>query len=826
MEILTEYQECLDCEEGKKIVCHKILLKENSPFVNLKNYRMDSRKLEIVKKHTVKLLNEGKIEESNSIWNSPILIVPKKNGDTRMYIDFRKINEYTISESCPPPVIEECLDALSGSLYFSTLDLESGYHQVYLDKKSRPLTAFTTPMGKFQYKTMPFELKNAPSHFQNLMYVVLQKFINKTCIVYMDDIIVFSKNIDTHYKDLRAILLELAQSGLILNFEKCKFVLNEVNFLGFIIKENTIRPENKKLEIFSDKFEIKNVKKFHSVLGLLNYYRNFIENFSKKVYKLQQMITKRTPFNKKDVIRIIEPICNELNHRACLDLPKQSGQFIVETDASNYGLVAVLKQINGDKELTIRFISRTLKTAELNYSIIDKEILAIIFALSKFKHYLGEKFIIRTDHKPIVYLKNFKNPQGRLARWILFLNNYDSKIQHIEGSKNNVADYLSRPEVNTIEVSSESMGEIINAHTLTELACPNITYLFLKQHNKNVPKFKEVEMVLKSCESCLKKNNQGNFKIHPVIRSSPFAMIGIDCIGPLNITTSGNRWIVLATDYVTGWCGGKAFKKKSAKNILKFLVNEIFVRHGPPLEIRSDMGKEFVAKIVEAISFYWSSKMKYTASYAPYSNGRIERANQTLICKLSKIISNYRNWDELLSIALFCYRISPKEKLKSSPFELLYGRSPNVNFNHESLIAESYKFLDQDSLLHERKTNFEKTCGIIKTKNNLHEKQIEKKNNSRKTPEDIEVNDIVLLRRRFKDNKLADKWFGPFIVMKCYGKGTYEVKSVETGLVVKVARKDVKLMESTQEAMPVILGEPIQSGKGGMWTNDPPLKLL
>ncbi len=204
-------------------------------------------------------------------------------------------------------------------------------------------------------------------------------------------------------------------------------------------------------------------------------------------------------------------------------------------------------------------------------------------------------------------------------------------------------------------------------------------------------------------------------------------MIGIDCIGPLAKTSKGNRWIVQATDYATGWCEGKAMKEKSAKNIVKFLINEIFTGHGPPIEIRSDMGKEFTAKAVESISMYWTSKMKYTAPYAPYSNGRIERTNQTLVCKLSKIISKFEEWDEVLGVALFTYRISPREKTKASPFELLYSRKPYIDVDQDSLIAESIQFLDEENLLKERAISFENSKGFIKIKNDIHKKYIEKK---------------------------------------------------------------------------------------------------
>ncbi len=291
---------------------------------------MNSIKLEEVKNQATKLLKEDKIEETNSLWNSPILLVPKKNGESRMCIDFRKINEYTLGESCPPPVIEECLASLAGNKYFSTIDLQCGYHQIFLDTKSRPYTAFTTPLGKFQYKTMPFGLKNAPSYFQNLMYLVLKRYVNKICIVYMDDIVIYSKTIDQHYKDLRFIVLYLAENGLCINFEKCLFASDSISFLGFNIKGNILSPDTKKIKVFEDIGEIKTLKKLHSILGLLNYYRGFIENFSKKVSILNEMIARKIEFNQDMAEKIVRPLASYLSEHATLDYLIKLGNLLLK----------------------------------------------------------------------------------------------------------------------------------------------------------------------------------------------------------------------------------------------------------------------------------------------------------------------------------------------------------------------------------------------------------------------------------------------------------------------------------------------------------------
>ncbi len=192
------------------------------------------------------------------------------------------------------------------------------------------------------------------------------------------------------------------------------------------------------------------------------------------------------------------------------------------------------------KEDTTPFVCRTLNMAEKNYFTTDRDILAINFAFGKFKHYLISNFILRSDHKPLLYLKSIKNPQGKLARWILYLNEFQYEFQHIQGKDNNVADYLSQVELVTIE-NEDVTKNVINAHQMTGHSCPNVTYLFMQQEKMNPPSFGAIKNILRKCECCLKSNKQRLFKIFPVTRSAPFAIIGIDCMGPLPQSENGNK---------------------------------------------------------------------------------------------------------------------------------------------------------------------------------------------------------------------------------------------------------------------------------------------
>ncbi len=366
---------------------------------------------EVIIEKVQDLIENNKIQESQSPWNSPIILVPKKGGKTRMCIDYRLLNERTITESCPPPSVTECLDNLGGCKYFSTLDLDSGYHQIPLNPDSTKYTAFTTPIGKFEYKYLPFGLKNAPSHFQTMMYVVLQKLVGKKVVVYMDDIIVYSSSLSAHYEDLKEVLKLLASYKLYINYQKCKFISSKVDFLGFEISENKIKPSSEKQDIFKRIGEIDNIKKLHSIVGLINYYRNFIDKYSEKTKQLYSMINKKQAFDSKLAKDIVENLVSNLQGEIYLEIPNLEEKFIIESDASEIGIGGILKQFYNGKERIVRHVSRMLKPAEKNYATVEKELLAVVYCISELKHYLGGEFILRSDHKPLEYIRKMKDPR-------------------------------------------------------------------------------------------------------------------------------------------------------------------------------------------------------------------------------------------------------------------------------------------------------------------------------------------------------------------------------------------------------------------------------
>ena len=273
-------------------VKHRILLTDRNTSIFIPHYRTPFHQRPLLQEHVNNLLKGGIIRPSNSPYGSPCLLVAKKDGSTRFVVDYRKLNSFTIRDRYPLPRLDESIESFFGARYFSTLDLLSGYHQIEVDESDKPKTAFTSEFGHYEYNRMPFGLTNAPATFQRLMNFILQDLLYKTVVVYLDDIIIFSKNFDTHLKDIRVVFEKLKVAGLKLNLKKCSFFQQEVIYLGHIVSCKGILPDPKKQSAISNYPIPTNVDQIRSFLGLANYYRKFVNNFADKAHPLT-VLTKK-----------------------------------------------------------------------------------------------------------------------------------------------------------------------------------------------------------------------------------------------------------------------------------------------------------------------------------------------------------------------------------------------------------------------------------------------------------------------------------------------------------------------------------------------------
>lgn len=460
---------------------HRIITKNDLPIYS-KTYKYPEIHKDEVNRQIAEMLDQGIIRHSKSPYNSPLWVVQKKMDQSnkqkwRLVVDYRKLNKETIEDRFPIPNIDEIFDKLGDCKIFSTLDLAKGFYQIEMDNKDVHKTAFSTTSGHYEFLRMPFGLRNAPSTFQRLMNNILSPYTGQFCIVYMDDILIFSKNIGEHVNHLSCIFSCLSKANLKLQSDKCEFAREEIEFLGHTINSEGLKPSQKKIDAICKINLPTNQKQIKSFLGITGYLRRYIKDYSKIAQPLIKYLKKNSKINTHDqeYVEAFQKLKILITSDPIVVYPDFNKQFTIVTDASNYALGAVLMQDNK----VISYASRSLKNHELNYSTIEKELLAIYWSTKFFKYYIyGRKFIIKTDHRPLVWLNNLKEPNLKLQRWKVQLNEFDFDITFIKGKENALADGLSR----IVKASTEEYDK--NAQTNIEI---NNLDIFMLENTNTLP---------------------------------------------------------------------------------------------------------------------------------------------------------------------------------------------------------------------------------------------------------------------------------------------------------------------------------------------------
>ncbi|UYV65690.1 hypothetical protein LAZ67_3005153 [Cordylochernes scorpioides] len=445
-QVLERYGDLFSSRLGRtNLAKHRIDTEDAKPIKH-KPYRVSAKERDIIKEQIDEMLTEGIIRPSSSPWSFPVILVKKRDGKYRFCVDYRKLNNVTVKDVYPIPRIDEVMDTLQGSTHFSAIDLRSGYWQVEVEERDKEKTAFTTAHGLYEFNVMPFGLCNAPATFERNMENMLGNLRWQICLCYLDDVIIYSPDFPTHLKRLEAVFRCFRESNLRLNDKKCRFAFEELEILGYITSKHGIKPAEHNIKAVRNFPRPKKVKEVQSFLGMCSYYRKFIKDFSKIADPLTNLIKKSVPFTwterQEEAFQTLKtallspPILGHFNPNA---------PTYVHTDASNIGIGATLVQDIGGEEKVISYLSRTLSKAEQNYSTTEKECLAVVWSMSKLRPYLyGRHFKIVTDHHALCWLKNLKDPTGRLARWALKIQEYDFDIIHKSGKKHLDADGLSR----------------------------------------------------------------------------------------------------------------------------------------------------------------------------------------------------------------------------------------------------------------------------------------------------------------------------------------------------------------------------------------------
>jgi hypothetical protein len=409
-------------------------------------YRLARKELEELKRQLDDMLSKGFIRPSTSPYGAPVLFVRKKEGDLRMCVDYRMLNDITIKDRYALPRIDELFDQLSGAKVFSKIDLRSGYHQIRIDEEDTDKTAFRTRYGHYEFTVMPFGLTNAPAVFMRLMNDVFRPLLDKCVVVFLDDILVFSRNHEEHEQHLRQVFDLLRKNKLYAKQSKCQFGASEVEFLGHTIGADGIKPMQDKIAAIRDWTVPANVSEVRSFLGLTGYYRRFIRGYATIALPLTQLTKDDVPFRwTEETQAAFDALKGAISSAPTLAMPNVDLPFTVTTDASGYAIGAVLSQEGDDGEHPVAFMSKTLNNAQQIYSAYDKEMLAILEAIKIWRPYLSyDKFTVITDHAPLTRLFKQTGLTGRQARWVDTLSEYTFEIKYKPGKTNVVADALSR----------------------------------------------------------------------------------------------------------------------------------------------------------------------------------------------------------------------------------------------------------------------------------------------------------------------------------------------------------------------------------------------
>ena len=427
------------------MVEHKIYTLDHHP-IRQQPRRVPHHLLGEVDRQLDEMLDQGLIQESTSPWASPVVLAKKKNGEVRFCIDYRGLNMISRHDAYPIPRVDDALGSLKGARWFSTLDLASAYWQIPMDPESSQKAAFTTHRGLFEPKRMPFGLRSAPATMQRLMSTLFKSMTWKMVLVYLDDIVIYSDTVEQHLKRMDLVFAKIREAKLKLKPSKCHFLRESVEYLGHVVSSSGVSTSPRVVQAVMEYAQPQDVSGVRRFLGLAGYYRPFVPEFSDIAEPLVHLTRKGVEFvwgegcegafRKLKGLIVTAPV---------LHFPDFSIPFHLTTDASDVGVAGVLSQQVEGLDCPVGYFSSCLSRAQRNYSVTERECLAIVEAIKHFDMFLaGAPFVVHTDHRPLSYLQALKEPRGRLARWILFLNSYEFDIQYRPGVDIPHADALSR----------------------------------------------------------------------------------------------------------------------------------------------------------------------------------------------------------------------------------------------------------------------------------------------------------------------------------------------------------------------------------------------
>ncbi|KAJ4780790.1 polyprotein [Rhynchospora pubera] len=724
----------------ERLLDHHIQLKPDAQPINIRPYRFSHfQKLEI-EKIVEELLQSGYVRPSTSPFASPILLVKKKDQTWRLCVDYRRLNDYTVKNKFPIPIIDDLLDELRGATIFSKIDLKSGYHQIRMAAPDIPKTTFRTHMGHYEFTVMPFGLTNAQATFQALMNSIFKPYLRKFLLVFFDDILIYSSSMSEHAIHLTLTLQLLQQHQLFAKLSKCEIDTPTVEYIGHIISAEGVATDPAKIEAMVSWPIPKTVKQLRGFLGLTGYYRKFIQSYGLISRPLTDLLKKDAfKWNSEAQLAFTE-LKAAMTAAPVLALPDFTKPFIIETDASQNGLGAVLMQ----EKRPIAFLSKAL--GPKNQSLSTYELLAVVTAVTKWRHYLiGGSFVIRTDHISLKHLLEQKINTSMQHKSLSKLLGLTYTIEYKKGTHNVVVDALSRRDGTSEESSELCMVSEIIPQWVTELQGSYVNDSWIVQlrkqlteahdrpshlsehqgllrykgricvgetdgwrskllhelHNSSIGghsgalvTYKRVKALfywpamrksvmdhVRSCDICqiVKPEHvplRGLLQPLPV-PAEAWSSIGMDFITGLP-KSDGKEVLLVVVDRLTKYGHFIPLAHPySAATVAQAFLDNVYKLHGLPASIVSDRGPVFTSRFWQEIMDKLGIKLNLSTAYHPQSDGQVERVNQCVETYLRSMVFNQqKQWAKWIPLAEYWYNTNFHSSLSITPFKALYGYDP------------------------------------------------------------------------------------------------------------------------------------------------------
>jgi len=719
---------------------HAITLKEGTSPVNLRPYRYSFDQKDEIEKLVTEMLRSQVIRPSVSPFSSPVLLVKKKDGGWTFCVDYRALNEATIPDRYPIPVIEELLDELKGATVFSKLDLKSGYHQIRMKMSDVEKTAFKTHQGHYEFLVMPFGLTNAPSTFHSVMNDLFRPYLRKFVLVFFDDILVYSPDMESHLKHLEIVLQLLKLHRLYANLKKCSFGSTQIAYLGHIISAEGVSADPEKVEAMLCWPLPKSVTELRGFLGLTGYYRRFVKNYGQIARPLTDQLKKSGFQWNEAATKAFQALKEAVTNLPVLVLPDFNQEFTVETDASGVGIGAVLSQ----NRRPIAFLSQAFSSQGRIKSVYERELLAIVRAMTKWKHYLSSKeFVIKTDQRSLRHLLEQKSVSTIQQRWASKLSGLKYRIEYKPGVDNKVADALSRkpPQERfaqftltapqTIDIGAlkeeimadKELRQLVDTwqqgqSTESEFSVkaglvyrkgalviptgsPFIPKLLEKFHTsamgghegalKTFKRLtsevywkgmrKDTVEYIRGCQIC-QENKYST--LSPAGLLSPFPIpqqiwsdISLDFVQGLP-SSKGFNCILVVVDRLSKYSHFIPLKHPfTAKVVAEAFIRDVVKLHGFPTTMVSDRDKVFLSTFWSELFKIHGTELRKSTAYHPQTDGQTEVVNRCLESFL-RCFAGRRpsSWMQWLPWAEYWYNTSYHTATKTTPFMAVYGREP------------------------------------------------------------------------------------------------------------------------------------------------------